>query len=88
MRKIQVCVEKAVSSNIIEEIKLTDVEQELFEEESAIILCDNPAELSFVSGTLLTSSISHSILIDSSLQLVLIEEYEKSNSNRQSGSRN
>ena len=82
------CVEKAVSSNIIEEIKLTDVEQELFEEESAIILCDNPAELSFVSGTLLTSSISHSILIDSSLQLVLIEEYEKSNSNRQSGSRN
>ena len=88
MRKIQVCVEKAVSSNIIEEIKLTDVEQELFEEESAIILCDNPAELSFVSGTLLTSSISHSILIDSSLQLVLIEEHEKSNSNRQSGSRN
>ncbi len=69
--------EKAVSSNIVEEIKLTDIEQELFEEESTIILCDNPAERSFISGTLLTSSIPHSILIDGSLRLALIDEYMK-----------
>lgn len=68
--------EKDVAGNIYHQIKLTDVEPELFKDlEDTVILLDNPAELAFVSGTFLVSGVEHGIKTSSGLRLALVDDY-------------
>ena len=70
--------EKAVAANIVEEIKLTDIDPNIIsDEEELVVLLDNPAELAFVSGTFLISAILHGIDTNMPVQLALIDDYLK-----------
>lgn len=69
--------EKEVSSNISSEIKLTEIEGDTFDLENTVILVDNPAEMAFVSNTLLVSCIEHSMKFDYGIKIALIDDYIK-----------
>ena len=66
-----------VSESIVEEIKLTDIDEDSLEPSSCIFLLDNPAELAFVSSTLLISTTEHGITSEAGVMLALIDDYEK-----------
>lgn len=68
--------EKAVAASIVDEIKLTDVDPDVInDEDDIVVLLDNPAELAFVSGTFLISAISHGMKTDMPVRLALIDDY-------------
>ena len=68
--------EKAIADCIVDEIKLTDVDQDVISDKNdLVILLDNPAELAFVSGTLLVSDVPHGLKTDMPVRLALIDDY-------------
>ena len=69
--------EKKVSDNITSEIKLAEIENDTFDLENTVILADNPAEMSFISNTLLVSCVDHSIKYDNGIKIALIDDYSK-----------
>ena len=69
--------EKSVSESISREIKLTDLDSDYIGTNKIILLLDNPAELSFVSSTLLINGIDHGIIHDADIKLALIDDYNR-----------
>ena len=68
--------EQAIAAAITDEIKLTDVDPDVFTDDlETIVLLDNPAELAFVSGTFLVSGIDHGIVTEHTVRLALIDDY-------------
>lgn len=69
--------ENTVGRNVSSEIKLTKLGDENIDSVDTVILCDNPAELSFVSGTLLETEIKHSVKFDEGVRLALVDDFER-----------
>ena len=67
--------EKAVAEHITEEVKLTDFNAEYILPNDTVILFDNPAELAFVSGTLLVEGIDHGLGKGEGVTLAMIDDY-------------
>ena len=68
---------RAVTTHIIEEIKLTDFREDCFIPNDTVIFFDNPAEMAFVSGTLLVEGIAHGYDDGDVIILSLVDDYKK-----------
>lgn len=69
--------EKAVVDHIIEEVKLTDFSEDYIIPNDTVILFDNPAEMAFVSGTLLVEGIDHGHNAGGAVALAMIDDYKE-----------
>lgn len=69
--------EKAVIDHVVDEVRLTEYTADYIVPGSTVILLDNPAEVAFVSSTLLVSGINHSILDKADVVLALVDDYGK-----------
>lgn len=69
--------EESVKENIVDELRLTDITNEITDSISSVMLFDNPAELAYVSSTFLTNGVDHGILSNQNTALALVEDYEK-----------
>ena len=69
--------EKAVADHIVEEVKLTDFSEDYIIPNDTVILFDNPAEMAFVSGTLLVEGIDHGHGAGDAVTLAMIDEYKE-----------
>lgn len=67
--------EQAVAAAITAEIKLTEVDPDVFTDGAeTMILLDNPAELAYVSAMFLVSGIDHGIAAEHPVRLALVDD--------------
>ena len=67
-------IEKTVKDRISNSVKLTELDEETLNNKQVYIILDNPAELAFVSSTLLTGGIEHGIKSHSNTRLILLDD--------------